>query len=232
MTTAELRTLERDKDWATAGTSIAGRDKHATQELKGLQAELNRFAGLAQIEAVAVDGFVGPKTVTSVKAVYDAVVTKNPLLTATPFPVPDSKEEVATYAPHIRAWLADTAATALGAPAPRRFLFGAGKEWNVKDDIAYGAGAVHEELKALQADLNRFAPVAGFAALATDGFVGPRTAAAVKAIYEKVVAKNPLLVATPFPVPDTKEEVAEWAQHIRFWLRGPAAGALAVHVGA
>jgi hypothetical protein len=232
MSASELRTLDRDKDWVTAGTSITGRDRHTTNELKGLQADLNHFAGVAQIEAVAVDGFVGPRTVTSVKAVYDAVVTKNPLLATTPFPVPDSKEEVATYAPHIRQWLAGTAADALGVPRHRRFVFGPGKEWNVKDDIAYGAGAVHEELKALQADVNRFAPAVGFAPLGTDGFIGPKTAAAVKAIYEKVVAANPLLVATPFPVPDSKEEVAEWAQLIRFWLRGPAAGALAVHVGA
>jgi uncharacterized protein (DUF2236 family) len=231
MTTAELRTLDRDKDWTVQGTSIAGAGKSAAAELKGLQADLNRFAGLAQVEAVVVDGYVGPKTVASVKAVYDAVVAKNPLLTATPFPVPDSKEEVATYAPHIRQWLAGTAADALGAARQRRLLFGAGKEWNVKDDIAYGAGAVHEEYKALQADLNRFAASAGFAALGTDGFIGPKTASAVTAIYKQVVAKNPLLAATPFPVPDTKEEVAEWAQHIRAWLSGPAAGALGVHVG-
>jgi hypothetical protein len=224
---SELKTLEKGKDWSVSGSSVAGSGR-AAGELKGLQADLNRFVGLTKVEGVAVDGQVGARTVAAVKAVYDAVVAKNPLLAATPFPIPDTKEEVATYAPHIRQWLAATAADALGAPRQRRYMFGDGKEWNTRESIAYGAGPVHEDFKALQADLNRFAGAASFAALQTDGFIGPKTAQAVASIYKQVVAKNPLLAATPFPVPDTKEEVAEYAQHIRAWLQGTAAKALAI----
>jgi hypothetical protein len=224
---SELKTLEKGKDWSVSGSSVAGTGG-AVGELKGLQADLNRFVGLTKVEGVAVDGLVGARTVAAVKAVYDAVVAKNPLLAATPFPIPDTKEEVATYTPHIRQWLAATAADALGAPRQRRYVFGDGKEWNTRESIAYGAGPVHEDFKALQADLNRFAGAAGFAALQTDGFIGPKTAQAVTSIYKQVVAKNPLLAATPFPVPDTKEEVAEYAQHIRAWLQGTAGKALAI----
>jgi lysozyme family protein len=224
---SELKTLEKGKDWSVRGSSVAGTGR-ATGELKGLQADLNRFVGLTKVEGVAVDGLVGARTVAAVKAVYDAVVAKNPLLAATPFPIPDTAEEVATYAPHIRSWLSSTAADALGAARQRRYVFGEGKEWNTRESIAYGAGPVHEEFKGLQADLNRFAGAAGFAAIQTDGFIGPKTAAAVTAIYKQVVARNPLLAATPFPVPDTKEEVAEYAQHIRGWLKETASKALSI----
>ena len=54
--------------------------------------------------------------------------------------------------------------------------------------------------------------------------------AAIKGVYDAVVKQNALLAATPFPVPDTKEEVAEYAQFVRAWLRGTAGKALAVNV--
>jgi hypothetical protein len=54
----------------------------------------------------------------------------------------------------------------------------------------------------------------------------------VKAIYDKVVAKNQLLSATVFPVPDTKEEVAEYAMFIRAWLRDVASKQLHAEAGA
>nr|MBA3461457.1 hypothetical protein [Deltaproteobacteria bacterium] len=43
-------------------------------------------------------------------------------------------------------------------------------------------------------------------------------ASAVKATYEKIVAKNPMLGVTLFPPPDSKEEAAEFAGFIRDWL--------------
>lgn len=104
-----------------------------------------------------------------------------------------------------------------------------GKDWNLKGEIAYGVGPVHDELKGLQKELNQFAGISGHK-LDVDGFIGPRTAHAVKAIYDAVVKKNPLLTATPFPVPDTKEEVAEYAEYIRDWVKSTAATALGVTV--
>ena len=50
------------------------------------------------------------------------------------------------------------------------------------------------------------------------------------AIYDALVAKNPMNAMTLFPVPDTKEEVAEYAQFIRAWLRNTASKTLAVTV--
>jgi hypothetical protein len=102
-----------------------------------------------------------------------------------------------------------------------------GKDWNLKGEIAYGVAGVHDELKDLQKELNHFASISAIK-LDVDGFIGPRTGHAVKAIYDAVVKKNPLLAATPFPVPDTKEEVAEYAQFIRDWLQGTAAKTLGV----
>jgi len=105
-----------------------------------------------------------------------------------------------------------------------------GKDWNLKGEIAYGVGPVHDELKSLQAELNHFSSISAIK-LDVDGFIGPRTGHAVKAIYDAVIKKNPLLAATPFPVPDTKEEVAEYAEFIRDWLKSTAAKALEVSVG-
>jgi lysozyme family protein len=199
-------------------------------ELKELQADLNFFAEKLGFELVKVDGIVGPRTLAGVKAVYDAVVKKQPILASTVAP-PSSVDEVKDKAPMFRAWLESTARDALGVADLRRYHKGAGKDWNVKESIAYGAGPVHQDFVALQTDLNRFAGVAGFEKLDTDGFLGPKTAHAVKAIYDKVVAKNQLLSATVFPVPDTKEEVAEYAQFIRAWLRDVASKQLVAEVG-
>ncbi|KAB2901095.1 MAG: hypothetical protein F9K40_08745 [Kofleriaceae bacterium] len=201
------------------------------EELKGLQADLNFFADKLGIELTKVDGVVGPKTLSAVKAVYDAVVAKQPILAST-VAAPGSVDDVVKNAPMFRTWLENTARDALGVADLRRYHKGAGKDWNVKESIAYGAGPVHQDFVALQTDLNRFAGVAGFGKLDTDGFLGPRSAAAVKAVYDKVVAKNPLLSATVFPVPDTKEEVAEYAQFIRAWLRDVASKQLLAEAGA
>jgi len=132
----------------------------------------------------------------------------------------------------LRAWLENTARDALGVADMRRYHKGSGKDWNVKDTIAYGAGPVHADFVALQTDLNGFAGALGFAALTTDGFIGAKTAAAVKAVYDAVVGKNPLLAVTLFPVPDTKEEAAEYCQFIRSWLTGVAAKNLLAEQGA
>lgn len=201
------------------------------EELRGLQADLNFFADKLGIELTTVDGIVGPKTLSALKAVYDAVVKKQPILASTVAP-PASVDEVKDKAAMFRAWLEGTARDTLGVPDLRRYHQGAGKEWNVKDTIAYGAGPVHQDFVALQADLNRFASTVGFAKLETDGFLGPKTAAAVKGIYDKVVGKNQLLAATFFPVPDTKEEVSEYAMFIRAWLRDVAGKQLLAEAGA
>ena len=112
----------------------------------------------------------------------------------------------------------------------RKYVKGEGKDWNANDKIAWGGGEVHEDFKDLQLAINNFGGALGFALLKVDGFIGPATAGAVKSIYDAVVKKNPLLTATPFPVPDTKEEVAKCAQFIRSWLGGTAAQGLS-HIG-
>ena len=71
----------------------------------------------------------------------------------------------------------------------------------MKDSIAYGAGPVHEEFKALQVDLNAFADVIGFEALKPDGFIGDRTADAVKWVYDAVVKKTVIVYVTGSPAP-------------------------------
>jgi lysozyme family protein len=201
------------------------------EELKGLQADLNFFADKLGLELTKVDGVVGPKTLSAVKAVYDAVVKKQPILAST-VAAPKSVDDVVANAPMLRGWLEGTARDTLGVADLRRYHKGAGKDWNTKESIAYGAGPVHQDFVALQTDLNRFAGASGFGKLDTDGFLGPKTAAAVTAVYKQVVAKNPLLAATVFPVPDTKEEVAEYAMVVRAWLRDVASKQLLAEAGA
>lgn len=191
------------------------------EDLRGLQADLNFFAEKLGYELVKVDGVLGPKTLAATKAVYDAVVAKQPILAST-IAAPASVDDVKKFAPSFRVWLETTARDALGVANLRRYHKGAGKDWNVKDTIAYGAGPVHEDFVALQKDLNKFAGALDFKPLEADGFIGDKTSAAVKKVYDAVIGKNQLLAATMFPVPDTKEEAAEYAQFIRAWLRDVA----------
>jgi lysozyme family protein len=114
--------------------------------------------------------------------------------------------------------LHSTAATTLAVNPFRIYTKGSGKDWNIKGDIAYGAGPVHDQFLQLQRTLNSLSDVVGFAKLDTDGFIGPKTAAAVTATYKKVVAKNAIFGVTLFPPPDTKEETAEYAAFINDWL--------------
>ena len=115
----------------------------------------------------------------------------------------------------------------------RDYEKGEGKDWNVKETIAYGRGEVHKDFQGLQRDLNAFAPSMGYEALDVDGFLGPKSVDAIGMVYTAVVMKNPLLRATVFPIPKTKEEVAEWAQFIRDWLKETAAKTLEIaEVGA
>jgi lysozyme family protein len=186
-------------------------------ETRMLQADLNYFADKVGFEAVKVDGVLGPKTLAAVRAVRAAVMKANPGLKMS-FAEPDTVADLASNAANTREWLETIARAALNVGDLRRYHRGTGKEWNVKDAIAYGAGPVHEEFKQLQSDLNRFAGKAGFAALEVDGFLGPKTAAATKKVYDALVAKNPVHAITAFPVPDTKEEVAEYAMFIRDWI--------------
>ncbi len=221
-----LRTLDDGKDWDKQGDVIAPKGAEATAAFRGVQADLNYFAAKVGYDVVKVDGKLGPKTMAALRAVNDAVVKSNPALNGTLVP-PTSVEQTASYALHARQWLESTARDALKISDLRRFHQGTGKEWNTKDKIAYGAGPVHDEFKGLQTDLNRLAGAAGFKSLEVDGFLGDKTAAAVKAVYDAVVKKQPMLAATAFPVPDTKEEVAEYAMFIRAWLRDVASK----HVG-
>lgn len=209
--------LIKGKDWTSDGAAIAV-SEDARAQFRGIQADLNQFGEKLGFDRVKVDGKIGPQTVAAIAAVVKAVG-------ASPVPAPahDGPEVVAENASAIRGWLLAFAVGALGVSKLRRYVRGHGKDWNVKDQIAYGAGEVHDDFKALQAELNRFAGVVGYAPLVVDGFIGEKTAAAVTAVYDAAIAKNPGLVATPFPPPDTKEEAAEYAAFIRFWLDAVAA---------
>jgi lysozyme family protein len=216
-------TYAEGTDWTQQGNVVTGKGD-AVASFRALQADLNYFAEKVGFEAVKVDGALGPKTLAAVQKVIAAVGKADPKLAAPPSQT--TLAEVATHAVFTRAWLESTARNALGVGDLRHFHRGQGKEWNVKGSIAFGAGPVHEEFKGLQADLNVFADAIGFQALELDGFIGDRTADAVKWVYEAVVKKNPMATMTAFPVPDTKEEVAEYAMFIRAWLKDVATKAL------
>jgi lysozyme family protein len=49
------------------------------------------------------------------------------------------------------------------------------------DAICFGVGVVHEQFKTLQATINAFATLGGFAPLDVDGFIGDKTVAAANA---------------------------------------------------
>lgn len=198
--------------------------------LRGLQADLNLYAQVANFEAVRIDGVIGPRTVQALRGVVDAVLAKNKLLVPAAFTY-NNQAEVEKYAPQIRDWLHSTAASTLDVTPFRVYKRGTGQDWNIKGEIAYGAGPVHDEFVNMQKSLNRFADVVGFGKLDTDGFIGPKTAAAVKATFEKIVAKSAMLGVTLFPPPDTKEEAAEYAAFIRDWLDKTAAKHLLAEAG-
>lgn len=204
------------KDFSSSGSSFTGKGEART-EFRGLQADLNLYAQVANLEAVKIDGIIGPRTAEAVKKTVDAVLAKNKLLVPAAFTY-DSAEDIAKYAPRVRDWLHTTAAKTLNVSPFRIYKRGTGQDWNVKGDIAYGAGPVHDEFVGLQHDLNKFADVVGFQKLQADGFIGPKTAEAVKATFDKVVAKNAIFGVTLFPPPDSKEETAEFAAFIRDWL--------------
>jgi lysozyme family protein len=218
------------KNFTSSGSNHTGQGE-ARSEFRGLQADLNLYAQVANFEAVQIDGIVGPRTHDAVTKVVAAVLAKNSLLIPAAFTY-NGPEDIARYAPRIRDWLHTTAASTLSVAPFRLYHRGSGKDWNVKGDIAYGAGAVHDEFMGLQRDLNKLADVVGFQKLDVDGFIGPHTAAAVKATYEKIVAKYPILGVTLFPPPDTKEEAAEFAAFIRDWLQKTATKHLLAEAGA
>jgi len=217
---SDIRQLEQGKDWTINGDVISGKGD-ANAVFRGLQADLNFFGEKCKFSPVKVDGKIGPQTMAAMRAVNDAVIAKNPMLAGTVVP-PRSVNDVATFAMMTRKWLETTARDVLAVGNLRRYHQGSGKEWNIKGDIAYGAGPVHEDFKGLQNDLNRFAGSAGFGKLSVDGFLGAKTATAVKAVYDAAVRKNPMLAVTLFPPPDTKEEAAEFCMFIRAWLRDVA----------
>jgi lysozyme family protein len=208
------------KDFAASGSNITAKGEVLSQ-FRSLQADLNLYAEVANFEGIEIDGLIGPRTVDAVKKVIAAVLAKNSLLVPAAFTA-DSGEEVARYAGRIRDWLHTTAAKTLAVSTFRVFERGEGKDWNVKGEIAYGKGAVHDEFLGIQRELNKLAGAVGFRPLDVDGFIGPRTAAAVKQTYDKLVAMNPIYGITLFPPPDTKEETAAFAQFIHGWLRDTA----------
>lgn len=222
--------LDEGKDWTKHGDVVQGKGD-AVAVFRGIQADLNFFADKVGFEAVKVDGALGPKTLAALQATDAAVTKANPALGGTLI-APKTVADVATFANLARTWLEKTARAALNVGDLRRYHRGTGKEWNVKDAIAYGAGPVHEAFKALQQNLNRFADAVGFAKLEVDGFLGAKSAAATKQVYDALVAKSPLNAMTVFPVPDTKEEVAEYAMFIADWLDKKAAKQLLGEAGA
>jgi lysozyme family protein len=201
-------------------------------QLRGLQADLNLFGDKVGNERVKVDGIVGEKTAAAFQKVYDAAVAAKPALAQTAPPAHGSVAEITANAEGLRGWLAAFALGALGLTMQRRYHMGTGKDWNVKGAIAYGAGEVNDEFKALQTSLNQLAGAVGFKPLEVDGFIGQHTAEAVTATYKKVLEKNPLFAATPFPPPDTKEECAEYAGFIHHWLDDVAIPQLVAKPGA
>jgi lysozyme family protein len=222
--------LDEGKDWTKQGDAIKGNGE-AVAVFRGIQADLNFFAEKVGFELVKVDGVLGPKTLAALQATNAAVIKANPALGGTLIE-PKTIDDVASFATLARDWLEKTARAALNVGDLRRYHKGTGKDWNTKDTIAYGAGPVHEEFVKLQVALNRFAETVGFTKLEADGFLGSKTAAATKKIYDATVAKSPLNAMTVFPVPDTKEEVAEYAAFIRDWLHEKAAKALLGEAGA
>jgi lysozyme family protein len=226
---SENRILDSGKDFNESDGVIRG-SGDAKSIFRGLQADLNDFAETVGFEVVKVDGALGPKTVAAMQAVYDAVLAKNRALGT--IVAPKTPADLASHAMQMREWLDTTAHKAMGLGELRRYHQGTGTEWNTKDKIAYGAGPVHEDFKQLQATVNKFAATVGFAPLELDGFLGDHTAKAVTAIYEATLKKNKFLAGTAFPPPDTKEEVAEYAQFIRRWLDTTAAKALLAEAGA
>lgn len=217
-------------DWTQSGSTVSAKGE-TRSEFRSLQADLNQYAQAANFEPVVVDGVVGPRTVDAVTKTVKAVLAKNSLLVPAEFTY-DGVDHVAKYAARIRDWLHSTAATTLAVNPFRVYARGQGKDWNVKGDIAYGAGAVHDQFQQLQRTLNTLADAVGFKKLEVDGFIGPRTAAAIMSTYEKVKAKNAILAVTLFPPPDTKEETAEYAAFINDWLDKIAIRNLVAEAGA
>lgn len=65
-------------------------------------------------------------------------------------------------------------------------------DFKCNKDICFGVGPVHDQLKAFQTTLNRFAPIGkGFKPLDVDGFVGDLTVAAANAAAEIATLPSP-----------------------------------------
>ncbi len=207
------------KDFTANGSNFTAKGE-VLSEFRSLQADLNAFAQAGGFEAIAIDGVVGSDTLNAVAKVVAAVAGKGSLV-PTPFTA-SSVEDVARNTPGVREWLQTTAAKALDVSTFRVLKRGEGQDWNVKGDVAYGKGGVHDDFLGIQRELNKVASVVGFKPLEVDGMIGPKSANAVKATYEKLAARNLMFRITMFPPPDTKEETAAYAQFILDWLRDTA----------
>ena len=212
------------KDFTSSGSNFTAKGE-VLSEFRSLQADLNLYTHVAGFDGIKIDGVIGAATLDAVKKVIAAVLAKNSLLVPAAFTA-DSVEEVAKYASRIREWLHTTAAKTLNVTTFRVYEKGEGKDWNVKGEIAYGKGGVHDEFLGIQRELNKLAGIVGFDKLETDGFIGPKTAAAVMKTYDKLVAMNPIYGVTLFPPPNTKEETAAFAQFIHGWLKDTAGNQL------
>ncbi|MFN0248961.1 MAG: peptidoglycan-binding domain-containing protein [Kofleriaceae bacterium] len=221
---------EELKEWTQQGNTVTAKGE-TRSEFRSLQADLNQYAQAVNFEPVVVDGVIGARTTEAVQKTVAAVLAKNSLLVPAEFTY-DGVDHVAKYAARIRDWLHSTAATTLSVNPYKVYVKGAGNDWNIKGDIAYGAGAVHDQFLQLQRTLNTLADVVGFGKLEVDGFIGAKTAAAVFATYEKLKAKNAIYGVTLFPPPDTKEETAEYAAFITDWLEKIAIKQLVAETGA
>jgi hypothetical protein len=109
--------------------------------------------------------------------------------------------------------------------APRKYEQGEGKDWNVKESIAYGRGFVHDDFCGLQADLNLFSGKVGFDRLELDGFLGPKTVEIWNSIYQASLKVDPA-ATVQFPAITEKEQLAALCQHVRLWLMTKARGVL------
>jgi hypothetical protein len=102
---AELRTYEygEGKDWNVKGAIAFGKGA-VHEDFVGLQVDINRFAEEVGFKKVEADGFLGPKTVDAWNKIYSAAVAKDATATAE-FPAIATKEQLASYAAHVRDWL-------------------------------------------------------------------------------------------------------------------------------
>ena len=113
---AELREYQQGegKDWNVKGAIAYGKGQ-VHEDFKGLQQDLNRFAGKVGFQKLDVDGFIGQNTVTAWQKTYAAALERDPMATIEVAAIV-SKEQMATVCQKVRHWLQTTGARVLGSP--------------------------------------------------------------------------------------------------------------------